>query len=441
MNFNLIKIIVPIVLILAFSTACHKNTTANNDNTDSASKAAIIESANFDTENALTPIVMSVLAPPVPVKGSDGRYHITYELFLTNSNTFDWEVLSIEVLDGSPDGKVLDAISGNEVMNKMQLVGTRERTTSLEPTQSGLVFITFTVENKEDIPDSLLHKLTITVPGGLPEFIISFIELPEGQESISEFGANVDIDNTDVFVFGPPLEGPGWVAVNGCCDSITHVRSDLAVNGSIFISQRYAIDWMQVDSENRLYVGDPQNLDSWTGYGKNILAVSDAQVVRVVDRFPDQIPFILPTEAGAITLEQIDGNHVILALPNGQFAFYAHLKPGSITVKEGDMVTKGQVIAKLGNTGNTSAPHLHLHIMETASSLGSNGLPHVFEEYTLVGKTTDHSFFDVGLEDNTPFVDEETGAIIGNSIDVLPADTPGTHREDLPLNLRIVDFQ
>lgn len=441
MHTNFIKIIALLVLVLTFSIGCHKNTTTNSSDLQTDIKTAVIDTANFDTENALTPIVTSVLAPPVPVLGSDGRYHLTYELFLSNSNTFEWEVLSIEVLDGGPDGKVLDTISGDEVMNKMQLVGTRERTTSLEPTQSGLVFITFTVDNKENIPDSLIHKLTITVPGGLPEFIISFMELPEGQESISEFGANVEVDNTEVFVFGPPLEGPGWVAVNGCCDSITHVRSDLAVNGSIFISQRYAIDWMQVDAENRLYVGDPQDLDSWTGYGKNILAVSDAQVVRVLDKFPDQVPFILPTEAGAITLEQIDGNHVILALPNGQFAFYAHLKPGSITVKEGDMVTKGQVIAKLGNTGNTSAPHLHLHIMETASSLGSNGLPHVFEEYTLVGKTTEESFFDNGLEDNTPFVDEETGAIIGNSIEVLPTDTIGTHMEDLPLNLRIVDFQ
>ena len=440
MHTKFIKITALLVLVLTTSIGCNKNTTTNGADLQIDNKSAILDRTNFDTENALTPIVMSVLAPPVPVLGSDGRYHITYELFLANSNTFEWEVLSIEVLADSSDGGVLDTVVGNEVMNKMQLVGTRERTTSLEPTQSGLVFMTFTVDSKEDIPDSLIHKLKITVPGGLPEFIVSFMELPEGQESISEFGAYVEVDSTEVFVFGPPLEGPGWVAVNGCCDSITHVRSDLAVNGSIFISQRYAIDWMQVDSDNRLYVGDPQNLDSWTGYGENILAVSNAEVVRVVDRFPDQIPFILPTEAGAITLEQIDGNHVILALPNGQFAFYAHLKPGSVTVKEGDMVTKGQVIAQLGNTGNTSAPHLHLHIMETASSLGSNGLPHVFDEYTLVGKTTDHSFFDVGLEDNTPFVDEQTGEIIGNSIDVLPADTQGTHKGDLPLNLRIVDF-
>ncbi len=430
-KMNIVKLTMLFVLMLAvvFSYGgCHNSNGNNMGNVVS------------DTDNAFTPIVLSVLAPPVPVKGSDGLYHITYELFLSNSNTFDWEVLSIEVLDGHPQGQVLDTVTGDEVLNKMQLIGTRVPTTSLEPTQSGLVFMTFTVQNEEDMPDSLLHRLIITVPGGLPEFITTLLELPEDQESIVEFGARVGVDNMDVFVFGPPLEGSGWVAVNGCCDSITHVRSDLAVNSEIHISQRYAIDWMKIDQDNRLYVGDPQILDNWTGYNQNVLAISDAQVVRVVDKFPDQVPFILPASVGAITLEEIDGNHVILALPNGQFAFYAHLIPGSITVEEGDFVTKGQVIGKLGNTGNTSAPHLHLHIMETASSLGSNGLPHVFEEYNLIGRTTDQSFFDEGLEDNTPFVDEETGLIIGNSIDVLPVAIPGIHIMDLPLNLRIVEF-
>ncbi len=425
------KLFLPLALILAvFFTygGCHDSNGNNMGN------------INSDTENVFTPVVASVLAPPVPVKGSDRKFHITYEINLTNSNTFDWEVVSIEVLDGHPDGQVLKVIAGDEVMDKMQFLGTRVPTNILLPTQSALVYVTFTVPSEEDIPGTLIHKLTITVPGGLPEFITMFLELPEDQEDISTFVAPVDVNKSDVFVFGPPLEGPGWVVANGCCDAITHVRSNLAVNGENHISQRYAIDWLKIDEDNRLYVGDPQNLDSWAGYNQNVLAVSDAQVVRVVNKFPDQVPFILPAAVGAITLEEIDGNHVILALPNGQFVFYAHLKPGSVTVEEGDFVTKGQVIAKLGNTGNTSAPHLHLHSMETASSLGSNGLPHVFDEYNLIGKTTDESFFDEGLEDNTPFVDEETDLIIGNSIAVLPVALPGDHKNDLPLNLRIVEF-
>ncbi len=191
----------------------------------------------------------------------------------------------------------------------------------------------------------MLHKIKITVPGGLPEFITTFLELPEDQDDIINFGAQALVDNMDVFVFGPPLEGSGWVAANGCCDAITHVRSVLAVNNKLHIAQRYAIVWIKVDQENRLYVGDPKILDNWAGYNQNVLAVSDAQVVRVVDQFQNQVPFVLPAEVGAITLDEIDGNHIILALPNGQFAFYAHLVPGSSTVEEVILSQKVRLLA------------------------------------------------------------------------------------------------
>lgn len=435
-NFN--RITLPLIILAAlifFQIGAEKvlgdSEKENNNSTKQPS---------FGEVDVFTPIVFSVLAPPVPVKGSDGLYHIVYELFLTNSNRFEWEVLSVEVLDGDVNGSVLYTVSGEEIKNKMRFVGTRRPTDSLEPAQSGLIFIAFSVDNKEHVPSSLLHRLTITSPGGLPDQIVSMLELPEGQDKLTELGAPVKVKGASAVVLGPPLRGSGWIAANGCCNSITHMRSDLPMNGAIYISQRFAIDWIKADKDNRLYVGDPQNLESWFGYNQDILAVADARVVTVVDKYQDQTPFILPTDTGSITIEEIDGNHVVLELSNGQYVFYAHLKSGSVKVKDGDSVKRGEVIAKLGNTGNTSAPHLHLHVMETPLTIGSNGLPHTFSQYNLTGRTTEESFFDEGLEDNTPFVDEETGLIEGNTIDVLPVNIPGVHREDLPLNLRIVEF-
>ena len=394
----------------------------------------------FGEVDTFTPIIFSVLAPPVPVQGSDGKFHIVYELVLTNSSRFDWKVLKVEALAGNTDGPVVYSVSGDEVIKKMRLIGTRQPTDSLEPAQSGIMFIAFPVDTKEDIPSSLLHRLTITSADGLPAQIISMLDLPDDQKSLTEFGAPVNVSTDSAVVLGPPLKGSGWIAANGCCDSDTHMRSDLPMNGSLYISQRFAIDWMKANPDNRLYEGDPKDLNNWFGYDQDVLAVADARVVEVVDKYEDQVPFVLPTEAGAITVEEIDGNHIVLELPNGQYAFYAHLKPGSIKVKAGDTVKRGDVIAKLGNTGNTSAPHLHLHVMETPLTIGSNGLPHRFSQYKLLGKTTEESFFDDGLEDNTPFVDEDTGLIEGNVIEILPVDFPGEKSENLPLNLRIVEF-
>lgn len=390
--------------------------------------------------NAFTPVVVSVLAAPVPVKGSDGRYHFVYELMLTNVNNFDWQLQSVEVLDGGEQGRPLHSLDAEAVSGHTQLLGTRAQVHSLKPAQSALVFISFAVDSEKDIPAKLVHRLAISVPGGLPEKIARLLQLPQGQTQLLETAQPVQVDRQQVVELAAPLEGSGWVAVNGCCDSITHVRSELPINGKMYISQRFAIDWMKINGERRLYVGDPKNLSNWFGYGQKVLAVADGQVVTVVDKFPDQVPFVLPADTGAITLEEIDGNHVIIALGNGQYAFYAHLQPGSIRVKEGDRVRVGQPLGLVGNTGNTSAPHMHFHIMQGGSSLGSNGLPYVYKEFTLRGKTNEHAFFEVGLEDNTPLVDEGGGVIEGNPVDLQPLPNAGVRRNELPLDLRVVDF-
>ena len=74
--------------------------------------------------------------------------------------------------------------------------------------------------------------------------------------------------------------------------------------------------------------------------------------------------------------------YVVLDLGGGRFAFYAHLQPGSLRVKAGDRVKAGQVLGLVGNSGNSTEPHLHFHISNGISPLGSEGLP-----YAITGKT------------------------------------------------------
>ena len=86
-----------------------------------------------------------------------------------------------------------------------------------------------------------------------------------------------------------------------------------------------------------------------------------------------------------ITLETVGGNHVIIDIGGGHYAFYAHLKPGSLRVKVGDRVKRGQVIALVGNTGNSTEPHLHFHISDYPSPLGSEGMPYGYDAFEVVG--------------------------------------------------------
>lgn len=70
---------------------------------------------------------------------------------------------------------------------------------------------------------------------------------------------------------------------------------------------------------------------------------------------------------------------------NGLFAFYEHLKPGSVKVKPGQRIRKGQVIAQVGFTGQTTGPHLHFHVADRNEPLGAEGVPFVFEQFILLG--------------------------------------------------------
>ena len=79
-----------------------------------------------------------------------------------------------------------------------------------------------------------------------------------------------------------------------------------------------------------------------------------------------------------------------LDIGGGRYAFYAHLKPNSITVEEDDRVRRGQVLARLGNSGNTSAPHLHFHVMDAPLPLGADhNLPYVFDSFRYQGYISD----------------------------------------------------
>ena len=81
-------------------------------------------------------------------------------------------------------------------------------------------------------------------------------------------------------------------------------------------------------------------------------------------------------------------------LGDGNFAFYAHLKPGSLTVKVGDDLKAGQSIAALGNSGNSDAPHLHFHVMDGPDPLAANGLPFVIKSFKLTGRVTSQAALD-----------------------------------------------
>jgi murein DD-endopeptidase MepM/ murein hydrolase activator NlpD len=113
-----------------------------------------------------------------------------------------------------------------------------------------------------------------------------------------------------------------------------------------------------------------------------VLAVADGTVVFTQDGKPAQTPGAL---VPAQTQSDVGGNKVVLKIAPKVFAVYEDLQPGSLTVKDGDEVKAGKTLAKLGNTGPSTGPHLHFGLLNSPDVFTGRALPFVIDRYTLAG--------------------------------------------------------
>jgi Peptidase family M23 len=367
-----------------------------------------------------TPVVASPLvANTQPFLGTDGRFHVTYELVLTNTMPTPATLKKIEVLDAHKSSAVIAAYTGTELLSNLRtLANTAADNPAIEFNGTRLFLIDVTFDALDKVPSRLRHHLEVLAASSPGPRQITPVPL-------SYTAAPLDLTRK-IPTIGPPLAGKEWVAMNGCCGLAgVHRTSDLPVNGRIYFAQRFAIDWMRLDGSGRLVHGDPSNVHNYAGYDADVLAVADGTVVETLNTLDDQTPGKLP-DPKTITLANVDGNHIVLDLGNGVFAFYAHMQKNSVTVTPGQSVKRGQMLGKLGNTGNTSAPHLHFHLMDGTSVLGSNGLPYVIDRFALAGQVSVAKF--------------ATAEVLEGVWSEGLLSQPSPRRQQLPLNLAIVDF-
>jgi len=357
-----------------------------------------------------TPVIASVPSPPRWFTGSDGKVHLAYELLLTNAFAVPITVTAVDVLDAATSATVTQLTDGAllAAMSLMSVPGTPSVT--LPPSTVGAVWLDIPLAGTDEIPATIAHRLTVAVPPGLP--------VPA---TITSTGAEAAVDLRPPVVLSVPLTGPGWAAIGSCCDG-PHRRSLQPIDGGLYLAQRFAIDFNLLDGDNRLSAGDPGLLSSYPSYDQPVLAVADATVVVAVDQYPDQVP----GQTVGVTLENADGNHVVLDLGDGSYAFYAHLVPGSISVQAGDRVTQGQQIGRLGNSGSSSGPHLHFHVMDHPSALVADGLPYVFEDFDLTGRIPP-------LAEAAPYYEAQQPLPITTT-------NAGPRHDELPLGSDVVTF-
>jgi hypothetical protein len=316
----------------------------------------------------VTPLVGSVLAAPVPVPATDGKVHLAYEVQLTNVLAQEVTLTSLVVLDRDVS---LLKLTGEQLAGRTRVLGTTTPTTKIGPAQSAVVWMDVALDEGAAVPQRLVHQIGVS--------------LPEPKPPLFPATTTIDIAPTEVqsrkpIVISPPLSGRDWLDGDGCCSMSAHRMALNPIDGHLWAAERFAIDYVQLRPDGRLFTGDRGKLESFSYFGADIHAVADGPVVAVVDGLPEQVPGASPD---GLTLDQYAGNHIVQDLGDGNYALYAHIKTGAVKVGVGDRLTVGQVIGSVGNTGNTDAPHLHFHVMSTPDPLRSNGLPFVFTEFRL----------------------------------------------------------
>lgn len=365
-----------------------------------------------------TPVVASSLtSTATPVLGTDGQQHIVYELVITNTNGTPATLNKITIVDASDPSRILAAFDGDALLARLRpAIAAPVKNANIEQSVTRMFLIDIALPGNAAIPSRLMHRLDL-LGGPSPA--------PSPAVEMNYVAAPIQVTRA-IRVIGPPLKGNHWVATNGCCGAgSVHRGAGLAVNGGIYFAQRFAIDWMQLDEGGRMVHGDSADVHNYTCYGADILAVADGTVIQRQSDLDDQKPGTLP-DPKTINIDNVDGNHVILDLGGGVYAFYAHMQKDGVLVHVGDKVKRGQVLGKLGNTGNTSAPHLHFQLMDGPSALGAQGIPYVIDSFQVDGEVNKAEF------DAAPGIEGDW------SKGLLP--TPSPRTKQYPLDLNIVNF-
>lgn len=233
------------------------------------------------------------------------------------------------------------------------------------------------VTNNDSLLWFSLFSLLIFLKMPLPVLIQSVCQIAGDLIVTIKYGSRLpkkesyDLKNKYIL----PFSGK-WTVVNGGVDKA------LLHGGNA--SQRFAYDFIILDDEGKSFLGDERSVGSYYCYGKDVLAPADGTVVHLRDNHRDSYVDGKKAYCDAGTLV---GNVIVIRHDGDEHSLIAHLMPRSAVVRAGDKVKQGDIVAKCGNSGNTSQPHIHFQLQKGRSFFLSPGLPIAFTGITARPKT------------------------------------------------------
>lgn len=158
------------------------------------------------------------------------------------------------------------------------------------------------------------------------------------------------------------------------------------------ISWPFAYDFVRLGPEGRTFHGSGLSNEDHYSFGQPVVAPAGGKVVMVRDDLPDQPPG-QPMDPALLQGDptRAAGNVVVIAHGYGEFSYLAHLQQGSVRVRKGQTVRQGQVVAAVGNSGQSPGPHLQYHLQNGPNLFVDQGLPVLFSDFTAVGDVVEQA--------------------------------------------------
>jgi hypothetical protein len=330
------------------------------------------------------PVEVRVPLAPQPVAGSDGLVHVAYELHVTNyyqsTSTLHLQQLTV----WADDGPLVLGRFASPALNRLLAHPATGPDTVAVPLEAGkhiVLYLWLTLPANRPHPRQLRHQLIFTALGG-------------GKQLVD--GVRTPLNPAPPVVLGSPLRAGPWLAYAGPGNPQAHHWNGIVVvNGQTTIPQRYATDFYGLTPAGHV-LRRPVAFDQlsttthadWVSFGADVLAVADGIVRDARDGEPNRLPMSPQPVLTDLTERMLMGNFVVLEVAPGVFAHYAHLQPGSLTVKVGDRVRRGSVLGPLGQSGQAPLPHLHFQVSNAITFEESEGLPFVFRAFARTGSAT-----------------------------------------------------
>jgi murein DD-endopeptidase MepM/ murein hydrolase activator NlpD len=315
----------------------------------------------------------SVVNNPSRFPLMNGKVALVYELKVKNSSIDTYTFESVNVKN---DAVNLLNLAGSELDTIISIYHSTQK--SIRAGETAFLFLWVELSADQLLPESLTQTVQIT-------------RITDGKQYSKEM--KVTVDKTAPVIISAPLKARRYAAVGAPSNESYHRRTINFLDEKFWTSERYAVDFIGLDDGNRYREGRQNDNIDYYGYNDIIYSTTTGEVVSVIDTLPDNVPPNFPDVVSG-ALYRAGGNQVVVKVSEGVYVFYGHLVRASIELHLGDRVEVGQPLGRLGNSGNSDAPQLHLQVMDGADPLRSNGIPWVFDRFILHGNITGYDHTD-----------------------------------------------